>query len=141
MTSSYVDPIEVYAHLISEGESVYPPIRKRLTKKDRELVYKKYDGRCAYCGCEITIKQMQVDHLWPIRLNGIDAIENWMPSCRRCNNYKTGNPPYSFRKMLEHTPDVLLRDSTTFCHAERFGLVKINRKPIVFYFEICDNKK
>lgn len=135
MVQEYVDPIDKYAHLISAGEVSYPPIRKKLTKAERQAVYEKYNGHCSYCGNEITIKQMQVDHLWPISNNGIDSMENWMPSCRKCNNYKTGNPPYSFRKMLEHTPDVLLRDSTTFCHAERFGLVTINRKPVVFYFE------
>ncbi len=30
-------------------------------KIDRKSVYEKFDGRCAYCGREITIKQMQVD--------------------------------------------------------------------------------
>ena len=29
----------------------------------RKLVYDKYNGCCAYCGCEMTFKEMQVDHL------------------------------------------------------------------------------
>jgi hypothetical protein len=32
--------------------------------KDRELVYKKYDGHCAYCGCVLE-KGWHVDHLEP----------------------------------------------------------------------------
>ena len=36
-----------------------------ISKKLREQVYQKYNGRCAYCGCELAIKDMQVDHLIP----------------------------------------------------------------------------
>lgn len=32
------------------------------SKKIREAVYAKYNGRCAYCGRRIDIKDMQVDH-------------------------------------------------------------------------------
>ena len=35
------------------------------SKKTREEVYKKYDGHCAYCGKEIEIKEMQIDHMHP----------------------------------------------------------------------------
>ena len=45
-----------------------PPKRRTLTKREREEVLKKYDGHCAYCGAEITLKQMQVDHLIPMEL-------------------------------------------------------------------------
>jgi 5-methylcytosine-specific restriction endonuclease McrA len=37
----------------------------KLTKEIRELVYNKCGGHCAYCGVEITSKQMQVDHIEP----------------------------------------------------------------------------
>jgi len=36
-----------------------------MKKINRELVHSKFGGRCAYCGVEITIKQMQVDHIVP----------------------------------------------------------------------------
>lgn len=32
-------------------------------KRIRELVYQKYDGHCAYCGREIAMEDMQVDHI------------------------------------------------------------------------------
>ena len=37
------------------------------SKKTREIVWKKYGGRCAYCGREIAYKDMQVDHFLPLR--------------------------------------------------------------------------
>ena len=33
-----------------------------MKKETRQLVYEKYNGHCAYCGCSIDIKEMQVDH-------------------------------------------------------------------------------
>jgi 5-methylcytosine-specific restriction endonuclease McrA len=38
-------------------------------KINREEVYNKCSGHCAYCGKEITIKQMQVDHIKPLYRN------------------------------------------------------------------------
>lgn len=36
-----------------------------ISKKIREIVYKKYNGHCAYCGCKIEYKDMQIDHIVP----------------------------------------------------------------------------
>ena len=35
---------------------------KAIPKATREAVYRKYNGHCAYCGCELEYKDMQVDH-------------------------------------------------------------------------------
>ena len=71
-------------------------------KINREEVYNKCGGHCAYCGKEITIKQMQVDHIEPhwhtlseqqAKKSGIDKgshnISNLNPSCARCNKWKS----------------------------------------------------
>ena len=39
-----------------------------INKKTREAVYRKYGGRCAYCGRAIAYKDMQVDHFRPLRV-------------------------------------------------------------------------
>ena len=36
------------------------PKRRKLTKAERQFVYDKCGGHCAYCGCEITMRQMQI---------------------------------------------------------------------------------
>lgn len=64
--------------------------RKRFGKEIRKAVHNKYNRHCAYCGTEIPIFNMQIDHLIPFEFaeayaaRGIDlnAIENLMPSCR-----------------------------------------------------------
>lgn len=109
--------------------------RRRLSKQERQRIYDKTAGRCAYCGCEITIQQMQVDHLAPLYNGGADDMANYLPACRSCNHYKSTLTLEKFRAALERMPDVLERDSVTYRNAVRFGLVTPTPRPIVFYFE------
>lgn len=114
------------------------PKRKAFSKKLREAVYDKYHGHCAYCGISIEYKQMQVDHLEPVSLYPIDEVnrvDNLMPSCRSCNNYKHSLTIEMFRRALENQPTTLMRDNSTYRIATRFGTVTHNPKKIVFYFE------
>ena len=58
-----------------------------ISKSKREAVYRKYDGRCAYCGSEIAYKDMQVDHFLPLRAWGIEDtgtndLDNHLPLFR-----------------------------------------------------------
>lgn len=112
---------------------------------DREAVYKRYDGHCAYCGIEIDITEMQVDHFWPQFLAHFqpdldkDRPENLMPSCRKCNNFKGGMRPEMFRKELELQTS-RLKKNAQFDRAFRFGQVEITENPIVFYFESHPNQ-
>ncbi len=62
--------------------------RRRLTKEERRAVYDKMGGHCAYCGCELHYKDMQVDHVVPLRKGGPDVPDNMLPACRSCNHYK-----------------------------------------------------
>lgn len=112
--------------------------RKAIPKKTRLKVYEKCNGHCAYCGCELEYKDMHVDHVIPLNgwsEQGTDTIDNMLPACRSCNHYKSRYTLDEFRKMLEAMPDTLMRDSTTYRNAVRFGLVIPNKQPIVFYFE------
>ena len=63
-------------------------MRKPIPKSVRKLVYEKYNGHCAYCGCEIPEKGFNVDHLYCLRryeyteeFTGINVhdISNLMP--------------------------------------------------------------
>lgn len=109
--------------------------RKRLTKEERQQVYEKYDGHCAYCGKPITVKNMQVDHMTPLRLDGTDGMKNYMPACRSCNHYKRGNSLEGWRKMIERIPEKLKRDSYIYRVGLDFGMVDGHEKRVVFYFE------
>lgn len=120
--------------------------RRKLTKTDRQEVYDKCNGHCAYCGCEITLKEMQVDHIVPIarcfdyyceqrKPEELDIMSNYLPACRSCNHYKSSLTLEHFRMCVERFPSVLMRDSVTYKNAVRFGLVEPKPQPITFYFE------
>lgn len=80
-----------------------------ISKSKREAVYRKYNGHCAYCGREISYKDMQVDHFQPLRAWGIedagtDDLDNLMPSCRMCNHYKRAHSLETFRRYIAEIP-------------------------------------
>lgn len=112
--------------------------RKQLSKQERLQVYEKCNGHCAYCGCELPLKDMQVDHIIPLALINDDRSEtflNYLPACRSCNHYKSAMSLETFRRMIERMPDVLMRDSVTYKNAVRFGLVTPTPHKVEFYFE------
>lgn len=109
--------------------------RKRLTKAERQAIYDKMEGHCAYCGCEISLQTMQVDHITPLRKGGADTMDNMWPACRSCNHYKHTLMVEQFRQEISKAPNRLMRYDTTYRLAVRFGLLELNRKPVTFYFE------
>lgn len=114
-----------------------------MTKKElRQAVYDKYNGHCAYCGCEITLKEMQIDHIeskWHAELKGEEVdntIENLMPACRQCNFYKGAMGIEKFRKQLTDTLLPNITKTFQWRLAEKYHLVeKHNTKAVKFYFE------
>ncbi len=106
-----------------------------MTKQIREQVYQKYNGRCAYCGHEIAIKDMQVDHIIPKRLGGSDSIENYNPSCRTCNHYKRATRLEAWREYFLGELISRIRKIYIVKVAERYGMVTFNEWDKKFYFE------
>lgn len=108
--------------------------RKSLTKEMRAQVYAMYGGRCAYCGKEIDISEMQVDHVQAVYLGGEDEMANYRPACRQCNFYKSTMSVEGLREQLSLIPG-RLEKLLTFRLALAHGLVRITGKPVKFYFE------
>ena len=114
----------------------------------RTTIYKKYGGRCAYCGAEITLKQMQVNHVKPIFRNwgdshpfpehgGADTFDNMMPACAPCNLRKSTLPLETFRAEINLQISRLRRNNASFRLAERFGLIAETGRAVTFWFERC----
>jgi len=112
-----------------------------MTKKQlRQKIFEKYGGCCAYCGCEITIRNFQIDHIWPQHLEHWEPdldknrIENLNPACRKCNNFKHGWKLEEFRKEVQKQVS-RIRKNSQFDRCLRYNQIKITESPIVFYFE------
>ena len=137
-----------------------------MDKKIRERVYDKYNGHCSYCGKEITIKEMQIDHIFPkyIRNNLADYINKWgidkvrenyndcpeklndinnlNPSCAACNRRKGTLSIDAFRRELELCHDRMLRNNANYRQLFRFGQIELkNEGRIKFYYEKCKADK
>lgn len=154
------------------------------TKKQREIIFNKYNGKCAYCGVNLQ-KGWHIDELLPVRRNfkytkagfyhkvtkelkpishvakndpdyewkdsklvpdGMEhperlTIDNQMPSCPSCNINKHSMSLEDFRGLIEGFMYHLNEISTQYKIAKRYGLVKENIKPIVFYFESFTNEE
>lgn len=121
---------------------------KKIPKKIRQKVFDKYTGHCAYCGCPVEYKDMQVDHVESVYVNAdiSDAmteqelydLDNLMPSCRQCNFYKSTFPLEVFRDRL--TSVMMKGLQKNFCYrlALKYGLIQERIRPVTFYFEEMD---
>ena len=115
--------------------------RKSIPQHIRQQVYEKYNGHCAYCGCELEYKDMQVDHIDSLYWhNGEDNIDNYNPSCRMCNFYKS---TYTIEKFRENLQTLYKRLEKNFIYrlAKKYGIVTEKTGKIEFYFEkFCKDK-
>lgn len=59
-----------------------------LSKKQRETVWAKTDGRCHVCGIEIELNNFHADHVKSHITGGVHAENNYLPSCSICNNLR-----------------------------------------------------
>lgn len=126
-------------------------IAMKLTKAQRQDIFNKFNGHCAYCGCELK-KGWHADHIQAVRrdfeiVDGkamatgtminpeLDILDNFNPSCPECNLYKSSMPLEAFRNQMKEQANIARRQSKNFRFAEKFGLIQIIDKPVVFYFE------
>lgn len=124
-----------------------------MNKTQREAIYNKYDGHCAYCGKKIEYKDMQVDHVIPQRrctpragrgrvpIEVVENEENLKPSCRSCNHYKRAHSLETFRRYIEEIPMKLQRDSYIYKIGLRYNLVTEHPRKIKFYFEQIEEEQ
>lgn len=112
------------------------------SKKVRENIYRKYDGHCAYCGCELQYKDMQIDHIesrYKAEYRGKEvdnSTGNLNPSCRACNFYKGEKSIERFRKDITDTLLPNLKKNFNYRLAKKYGFIAENEiDGVTFYFE------
>ena len=119
-----------------------------MTGKQRQQVFEKTDGRCAYCGVELPDKGWHLDHIKPVyrghdgihpKYRGEDTVENALPACARCNRWKGVWSVDEFRAEIGAQVARLRRDSAAFRLAEDYGQVACVMARVVFYFESQNN--
>ena len=113
----------------------------KLTKKQRQELYLKYDKKCAYCGSDLPIKGWHADHSFAILRHHYydkekkkfiasgdstypknDVFENMLPSCASCNIFKGGSDIEDFRKRIGNQLQQTRQSSKSF---RLSGLLKL----------------
>lgn len=122
------------------------------SKRQKEALRAKFGGRCAYCGC--ILDRMQADHLLPVIRVTRDpmgrplpasevymikpernVMSNMMPACPPCNLHKGGYTLEGWRDIIQRSADIARKATSTFKAGERFGIITVAEKPVVFHFE------
>lgn len=125
-----------------------------MNKADRQKIFDKYGGKCAYCGCELK-KGWHIDHIESLGRNfrydkekkklvhdgtcnrpHNDNFGNSNPSCASCNITKATLDIEGFRAYIQQTVDSLNHNRyAAYKFAKRYGLIQETVKPVIFYFE------
>lgn len=125
----------------------------KLTKKQREVLSQKYDGKCAYCGCELP-DRWHADHIEAcIRNRSYDYdkqqwafdgtyekpennhIGNFNPACPKCNINKHQMTIEQFRDSIKQYVESLNKYSVQYQMAKKYNLVNESQIEVKFYFE------
>lgn len=117
-----------------------------ISKEIREKVWNKYDKSCAYCGTKLEYKQLQIDHIEAYWHNceddnsygvkkGKHELDNFNPSCARCNRWKGTFNIEKFRKQIQQQIIRLKKYNSNYRMAFDYHMIIECNKPIEFFFE------
>jgi 5-methylcytosine-specific restriction endonuclease McrA len=111
-------------------------------KHIKEAVYRKYNGRCAYCGVELDRDKFCIDHINPLKRKSGDydptaknKVHNYNPSCYTCNSSKSDLSLEEFRERLQSRYSYIKKEYPILTVLERMNIVKFKNKPVKFWFE------
>jgi hypothetical protein len=113
------DVVDATTAAIKEREASLS--RKRMSKSERDEIFKRAGGKCVYCGCrlirdpdlfierarsriftvakwkvamrQVVLCAFQIDHVIPKSAGGRTTLENCVACCKSCNSKKGNGPP------------------------------------------------
>ena len=108
-TLPYIDKLSVLQQRLSDlnlaRENIKDDKRKKrgfhLSKQQREEILAKTDGHCHVCGGEVSMATFQADHMTAHSTGGSDLVDNFLPACAECNNYRWDYLPEELKWILK----------------------------------------
>lgn len=97
------DEFEVPAVIRFLGRAVF---RKRQVRFNRYNVWLRDEGKCQYCGCQVSRTGFTYDHVVPQCKGGKTTWENIVVACGPCNLRKADKTPQGARMKLRRPPFV-----------------------------------
>lgn len=78
----------------------------------RRNVYKRDNGKCQYCGHELSLAKMTFDHIIPKSQGGLTNWRNIVCSCLKCNTKKNDRTPeQAGMKLIQRPYAPIIADS------------------------------
>jgi len=62
--------------------------KERITKNLRRMVIERDGQRCVFCGVDLEINEIQLDHVIPESQGGSTSFGNLQVTCKKCNTEK-----------------------------------------------------
>lgn len=75
--------------------------RKQLTQGQRMEILHKTGGKCHVCGVSLKQNTFQADHVVAHIHQGGHLVENYLPACATCNNYRWHYLPEELQIILK----------------------------------------
>lgn len=77
--------------------------RRRFTRKEKEQMLSKSNGKCAHCGKGLTVSTMTAEHVIPISQGGSNNISNMVALDSKCNAEKDNSivDPLAYYKYVD----------------------------------------
>ena len=72
-----------------------------LSKTERKAIHEKTNGKCHVCGQDVPIDKFEADHVKSHSKGGQNNIDNFLATCRTCNNYRWDYLPDEIRWILK----------------------------------------
>lgn len=104
--------------------------RKSVPGSIRYKVLRRADGRCELCGISKEEKALEVDHITPKNLGGVDSIDNYQALCFTCNANKRDTDDTDFRNL--NVKYDYREAECIFCNIER-TIIFENELSIAFF--------
>jgi hypothetical protein len=72
-----------------------------LSTASKKIILKKTGNTCHICGCRVTIRSFQADHVKAHSSSVNNRIDNFLPACSVCNNYRWFYEPEELKWILK----------------------------------------
>jgi CRISPR/Cas system Type II protein with McrA/HNH and RuvC-like nuclease domain len=79
-------------------------------KIEKQYVYIREQGKCYFCGKEVLLKKVSLDHYLPKSAGGPNDSFNLVLSCKRCNKLKKSTIPKDYGEVLLRLFQKAVRD-------------------------------
>jgi hypothetical protein len=109
--------------------------KKRYTKEERKNLLEGFNCKCAYCGCDLNLRTMQLDYIIPLERNGKEELSNIFPVCKECNAYKGLQTYNDFKSSIARIPLTLGKKTASFRMLQRLGFAPKGIWDFLFNFE------